>query len=63
VYYLGADGIIMVYDLSDPTSVDDLENYWIAEAEKYCDKSIKVLLLGNKCDTEKLVNPNVNLTI
>lgn len=29
-YYKGADGIIMVYDLTEASSVDDLENYWIS---------------------------------
>lgn len=28
-YYRGVDGIIMVYDLTDPKSIDDLEKYWI----------------------------------
>jgi Ras-related protein Rab-1A len=58
-YYKGADGIVMVYDLTETSSVDDLENYWISEAYNYCDKSIKVLLLGNKCDAERTVNPEV----
>jgi GTPase SAR1 family protein len=49
----------MVYDLTETSSVDDLENYWITEAYNYCDKNIKVLLLGNKCDSEKQVNPEV----
>jgi len=40
----------MVYDLTDPASIDDLENFWINEAYNYCDKSTKVLLLGNKSD-------------
>jgi GTPase SAR1 family protein len=40
----------MVYDLTDPASVDDLENFWINEAYNYCDKNIKVLLVGNKSD-------------
>lgn len=53
----------MVYDLTEPSSVDDLENYWISEAYNYCDKSIKVLLLGNKCDSDKTVSADVNLTI
>ena len=50
----------MVYDLTESSSVDDLENYWISEAYNYCDKSIKVLLLGNKCDSDKTVNPEVH---
>ncbi|CAM5999765.1 unnamed protein product [Sphagnum balticum] len=49
-YYKGADGIIMVYDLTEPSSLDDLETFWVPEAYNYCDKSIKVLLLGNKLD-------------
>lgn len=49
----------MVYDLTEASSVDDLENYWISEAYNYCDKSIKVLLLGNKCDADRTVNPEV----
>ncbi len=61
-YYKGADGIVMVYDLTEASSVDDLENYWISEAYNYCDKSIKVLLLGNKCDAERTVNPEVRYT-
>lgn len=49
----------MVYDLTDSASVDDLENYWITEAYNYCEKTIKVLLLGNKCDADREVNPDV----
>ena len=45
----------MVYDITEPSSVDDLQNYWITEAYNYCDKSIKVLLLGNKSDSERVV--------
>ncbi len=58
-YYKGADGILMVYDLTEPSSIDDLENYWIQEAYNYCDKGIKVLLLGNKSDCERSVSKDV----
>mgnify|MGYP003463822005 FL=1 len=47
----------MVYDLTEAASVDDLENFWINEAYNYCDKNIKVLLIGNKCDCERTINP------
>lgn len=30
-YYKGVDGIIMVYDLTDANSVDELERYWIPQ--------------------------------
>lgn len=61
-YYKGADGILMVYDLTEPSSVDDIENFWIPEAHNYCDKSIKVLLLGNKSDVPRVVSAEVNLS-
>lgn len=51
----------MVYDLTDPSSIDDLENFWIQEAYNYCDKNIKVLLLGNKLDCERGVSKDVFL--
>ena len=28
-YYKGADGIIMVYDLTEPSSLEDIEQFWI----------------------------------
>ena len=49
----------MVYDLTDPASVDDLENFWITEAYNYCDKNIPVLLLGNKSDCDRGVSQDV----
>ncbi|KAG8511494.1 Ras-related protein Rab-13 [Galemys pyrenaicus] len=44
-YYRGAMGIILVYDITDEKSFENIQN-WM--------KSIKVecLLLGNKCDME-----------
>lgn len=49
----------MVYDLTDPGSLEDIEQFWIPEAHNYCDKNIKVLLLGNKSDAERVVSEEV----
>ena len=54
-YYKGADGIIMVYDVSDPKSFEDIEKYWVPEAENYADRNISVILLGNKSDCDRAV--------
>jgi Ras-related protein Rab-1A len=35
-YYRGADGIIIVYDITDKTSFDNVKT-WLAEIEKYVD--------------------------
>ncbi len=58
-YYKGADGIIMVYDVTDPSSLEDIEQFWIPEAYNYCDRSIDVILLGNKSDCPSTIVPNV----
>ena len=58
-YYKGADGIIMVYDLEEPSSLDDVQNFWLPEAFNYVDKNIDVLVLGNKSDCEKRVPQSV----
>ena len=46
----------MVYDLTEPSSLEDIEQFWIPQAYNYCDKNIKVLLLGNKSDCPKKIN-------
>ena len=38
----------MVYDLTEPSSLEDIQNFWIPEAYNYVDKNIDVMLLGNK---------------
>ena len=59
-YYKGADGIIMVYDVTEAASLEDIQQFWVPEAYNYCDKSIDVLLLGNKSDCPSTIVPNVN---
>lgn len=50
----------MVYDLTEPSSLEDIDKFWIPEAFNYCDKNTKVLLLGNKCDCDPKVNAEVD---
>lgn len=48
-YYRGADGIIVVYDITDRTSFQGVQG-WLAEIDKYADPDIKKLVVGNKID-------------
>lgn len=50
-YYRGAHGIIIVYDVSDRDSFNNIRN-WIAEIDKYTADNVNKLLVGNKCDLE-----------
>ncbi|GMI15982.1 hypothetical protein TrLO_g3351 [Triparma laevis f. longispina] len=44
-YFRKAKGCVLVYDLSNPTSLTSLETKWLKECT-----SIKGIIVGNKCD-------------
>jgi len=49
-YYKGADGIVLVYDVTNPASFEDINKFWINEVESYAEKNVELLLIGNKSD-------------
>eukprot|EP01015_Nassula_variabilis_P021889 TRINITY_DN3955_c0_g1_i1.p2 TRINITY_DN3955_c0_g1~~TRINITY_DN3955_c0_g1_i1.p2 ORF type:complete len:226 (-),score=35.77 TRINITY_DN3955_c0_g1_i1:41-679(-) len=48
-YYRGAHGIIVVYDITDRDSFENVK-YWMSEIDKYAQESVNRLLVGNKVD-------------
>eukprot|EP01051_Picozoa_sp_SAG22_P023556 SAG22_NODE_6129_length_895_cov_1.271357_2_plen_169_part_01 len=48
-YYRGSHGIIIVYDVTDEKSFEDV-NIWLEEIEKHAGQSVCKLLVGNKSD-------------
>jgi len=48
-YYRGAHGIIVVYDVTDRTSFENVR-MWMQEIEKYVRGDVSRLLVGNKSD-------------
>lgn len=46
-YYRGADGILLVYDTTDETSLENLID-WVEEAKKEAYKEISVIVVGTK---------------
>jgi len=51
-YYKGADGIVLVFDLTDRNSFEKIRE-WMKQIQSYTQReSIAIVLLGNKCDAD-----------
>lgn len=48
-YFRHAVGVILVYDMTDRKSFDDL-SYWLNDVHSLCDPNAAVTLIGNKLD-------------
>ena len=52
-YYRGAQGVILVYDVSSRESFDNLKSTWLKELDVYADLDDLILMIvGNKIDLE-----------
>ena len=50
-YYRGAQGIIVMYDVTNQTSFDNIAN-WLDEIDRYAGEHVNRLIVGNKADLE-----------
>jgi len=48
-YYRGADGIVMIFDVTNMESFNHV-NEWLIEVSRYAAEGTSRLLVGNKCD-------------
>uniref|UniRef100_S4RZH8 RAB8B, member RAS oncogene family n=1 Tax=Petromyzon marinus TaxID=7757 RepID=S4RZH8_PETMA len=48
-YYRGAMGIMLVYDITNDKSFENIKN-WIRNIEEHASADVERMILGNKCD-------------
>ncbi|XP_038640262.1 ras-related protein Rab-8-like isoform X2 [Scyliorhinus canicula] len=51
-YYRGAMGIMLVYDITQAKSFDNVKN-WIRDIEEHASTDVERMILGNKCDVNE----------
>uniref|UniRef100_A0A0M3HR47 Ras-related protein SEC4 n=1 Tax=Ascaris lumbricoides TaxID=6252 RepID=A0A0M3HR47_ASCLU len=51
-YYRGAMGIMLVYDITNEKSFDNIKN-WIRNIEEHASSDVDRMIIGNKCDVEE----------
>ena len=50
--YKNANGIIIVYDITNPKSFEDLDG-WKKDIKEICSDDVQVIILGNKKDLKE----------
>ena len=59
IYYRGTNLCILVFDLSDPKTLNSIKDYWISTYISHCSETYKFILVGNKSD--KTINIDYNI--
>ena len=49
-YYKKADGVLLIYDITNIASFNKIKNYYVEKIRDNCKVGIPILLLGNKTD-------------
>mmetsp|Transcript_41410 Transcript_41410/g.48072 ORF Transcript_41410/g.48072 Transcript_41410/m.48072 type:complete len:226 (+) Transcript_41410:58-735(+) len=49
-YFRQADGVIVVFDVTDKSSFFKIEDFWMKQIEENCKDGTEVILVGNKVD-------------
>ena len=52
-YYKAANAVLLVYDISQRESFEEIEDFYCQNIKNICQKDIPIILLGNKVDLEE----------
>ena len=50
MFYKDANAAILVYDITNKNSYDQLQNYWVEQVKESSPKNIIIVIAANKCD-------------
>ena len=53
IYYKGAVGALLVYDITRKDTFDKICTQWLGELKNFSDPNIVAILIGNKCDLKE----------
>ena len=56
-YYKNIDGILLIFDLTDLSTFNNL-NQWFDKIERESPKNCSIVLVGNKCDKKDMIQIN-----
>ena len=52
-FYQGSDGVFLVFDITQRSSFEDIQNQWLREIRDHTSPSIVIYLIGNFSDMEE----------
>ena len=57
--YEGVSGILLVFDVTDESSLQNLNQYWLPKILDNADENIELAIIGNKTDlmNERVLSP------
>ncbi|WZZ17397.1 hypothetical protein YC2023_110486 [Brassica napus] len=61
-YYRGAMGILLVYDVTDESSFNNIRN-WIRNIEQHASDNVNKILVGNKADMDESKRVSLSLSL
>ena len=50
IFYSNSKVVILVYDITDKKSFDEIKNYWYEQIKQNCENDVIIALVANKCD-------------
>ena len=50
IFYSNAKAVILVYDITDQKSFDEIKNYWYGQIRQNCDNDVIIAIAANKSD-------------